>query len=109
MNIEAFKELINIYSDFTLEELEEFWIEDGKTTMRELTGFSSFRCMLCTAANNNCIFCLYKINDVKSKYVPCVEETYNLIASAKTPKELYDAIQKRIEFMKSIIEMYERN
>lgn len=106
MNVEAFKELITIYSDFTLAELEEFWIKDGRTTMHELTGFGSFRCMLCTAADRNCENCLYSI---KSENIPCVEETYDLIKYAKTPKELYDALQKRIEFMKSIIEMYERS
>ena len=41
MNVEAFKELIDIYSDFTVEELTEFWLENGQQTMRELTGFSA--------------------------------------------------------------------
>lgn len=110
MNIEAFKELINIYSDFTLEELEEFWIEDGKTTMHELTGFSSFRCILCKAADRNCENCLYSITrpyEYKG-HISCLGETYDGIEYAKTPQELYDAIQKRIEFMKSILEMYEQ-
>lgn len=109
MNIEAFKELIDIYSDFTIEELTEFWILDGKWTMRELTGFSSNDCRLCKAANEKCGNCLYSIDypNKCKEYVPCVEETYNLIEYAKTPQELYDALQKRIEFMKEVLKSYE--
>ena len=111
MNVEAFKELINIYSDFTLAELTEFWIESGKYTMRELTGFSTNDCLLCKAANRKCHNCLYSIDypNKCKELIPCLGETYDDIEYAKTPKELYDALQKRIEFMKSIIEMYERN
>ena len=106
MNVEAFKELIDIYSDFTVEELTEFWIESGKYTMRELTGFSIFGCTLCESANRNCENCLYSINK-QSEYVPCVEETYDLIEFASTPQELYNALQKRIEFMKEVLKYYE--
>ena len=109
MNVDAFKELINIYSDFTVEELTEFWIENGQQTMRELTGFSTNDCRLCKAANGKCHNCLYSI-DYPNKYrefIPCLGETYDDIEYAKTPEELYDALQKRIEFMKEILKYYE--
>jgi hypothetical protein len=107
MNVEAFKELIDIYSDFTVEELTEFWMGNGQQTMRELTGFSSC-CKLCVAANNRCENCLYYSRfDPNSEYVPCVEETYDLIEFASTPEELYNALQKRIEFMKEVLKSYE--
>lgn len=111
MNVEAFKELIDIYSDLTVEELTEFWINDGKFTMRELTGFSSNACRLCKAADQKCGNCLYSINypNKYKQYVPCVEETYNLIEYAETPEELYNALQKRIEFMKEVLTHYKEN
>jgi LPS O-antigen subunit length determinant protein (WzzB/FepE family) len=108
MNVEAFKELIDIYSDFTVEELAEFWIENGGYTMRELTGFSTSGCRLCKAANKKCCNCLYSINKKQSEHVPCIEGTYDLIEYAKTPEELYDALQKRIEFMKEVLKSYEK-
>ena len=108
MNVEAFKELINIYSDFTVEELTEFWIENGHQTMRELTGFSSVHsCMLCKAADSECVNCLYKFRFPNGEMFPCLEETYDFIEDAKTPEELYDALQKRIEFMKETLKYYE--
>lgn len=108
MNVEAFKELIDIYSDFTVAELTEFWIENGQQTMRELTGFSSVHnCMLCKAAYGKCENCLYKFKEPNGEMFPCVEETYDLIEDAKTPKELYDALQKRIEFMKEVLNYYD--
>lgn len=108
MNVEAFKELINIYSDFTVEELTEFWIENGQQTMRELTGFSSVHnCMLCKAADGGCVNCLYKFRFPNGEMFPCVEETYDLIEDARTPEELYDALQMRIEFMKETLKYYE--
>mgnify|MGYP003295476973 CR=1 FL=1 len=108
MNVEAFKELINIYSDFTVEELTEFWIENGQQTMRELTGFSSVHsCMLCKAADSKCANCLYKFRESNGEMFPCLEKTYDLIEYAKTPEELYDALQKRIEFMKEVLKYYE--
>lgn len=108
MNVEAFKELINIYSDFTVEELTEFWIENGQQTMRELTGFSSVHsCMLCKAADGKCVNCLYKFKEPDGEMLPCIEETYDFIEYAKTPEELYDALQKRIEFMKEVLKYYE--
>lgn len=110
MNVEAFKELIDIYSDFTVAELTEFWLDDGKTTMCELTGFSTSGCRLCKAANGKCGNCLYSIDypNKCKEYIPCVEETYDLIEYAKTPEELYDALQKRIEFMKEVLKYYEK-
>ena len=108
MNVEAFKELINIYSDFTVEELTEFWIDDGKTTMRELTGFSSNNCTLCIAANHRCENCVYYGCATKNgKYVACVDNTYEAIEYSQTPEELYSALQKRIEYMKQLLKLYE--
>lgn len=108
MNVEAFKELIDVYSDFTVEELTEFWIENGQQTMRELTGFSAVHsCRLCKAANSECVNCLYKFRFPDGEMFPCLEKTYDLIEYAKTPEELYDALQKRIEFMKETLKYYE--
>lgn len=110
MNVEAFKELIDIYSDFTVAELTEFWLGDGKTTMCELTGFSSVHnCMLCKAAYGKCENCLYKFKEPNGEMFPCVEETYDLIEYAETPEELYDALQKRIGFMKEVLTYYKEN
>lgn len=109
MNTEAFKELIDIYSDFTVEELTEFWMGNGQQTMRELTGFSSVHsCILCKAAEGKCVNCLYKFREPNGEMFPCIEETYDLIEYAETPEELYDALQKRIEFMKEVLKYYER-
>ena len=108
MNVEAFKELINIYSDFTVEELTEFWMGNGQRTMYKLTGFSAVHsCILCKAANSKCVNCLYKFRFSDGKVFPCLEKTYDLISYAKTPKELYDALQKRIEFIKETLKYYE--
>lgn len=109
MNVEAFKELIDIYSDFTVAELTEFWIENGQQTMRELTGFSTNECPLCKAANRKCCNCLYSIDypNKCKELIPCLGETYDDIEYAKTPEELYNALQKRIEFMKEVLKSYE--
>lgn len=110
MNVEAFKDLIDIYSDFTVEELTEFWIENGQQTMRELTGFSSVHnCTLCKAAEGRCANCLYRFMLPHGEMFPCVEETYDLIEDASTPEELYNALQKRIEFMKEVLTYYKEN
>ena len=120
-NIKEFKELIGQYENLTLSEIEEEWIDDGRSTMYELTGFGGcYSCSLCRAVGNKacgsdwytdpngqCKNCVYIKRGTDFAYPPCVEETYEDIDNAKSPQELYDAIQARIEFMKEILKSYE--
>lgn len=120
-NIKEFKELIEQYENLTLSEIEEEWIEDGQSTMYELTGFGGcYSCSLCKAVGNKacgpswnknpdcrCHNCVYILRGTDFEFPPCVDETYENINYAESPQELYDAIQARIEFMKEILKSYE--
>lgn len=114
MNTDAFEDLIDIYSDFTALELEEFWQGDGRTTMLELTGFSSpSRCTLCKAASKlgyeKCNHCLYTFYRERVDKYACLGQTYDEISDSETPEELYKALQKRIKFMKEVLTYYKEN
>lgn len=124
MNTEAFKNLIEKYESIDLVDIEEEWDEeyfnDGHSVMRELTGFGGCcSCSLCQAVGTtrgglewkttcNCQNCMYYLVNPNGEYPPCVDDTYEAIDNAETPKELCDAIQDRIKYMKEVLEIYNR-
>lgn len=127
-NIKEFKELIEKYSSITLERIEEVWNEYDESyvhsgeVMHSLTGFGGvFSCSLCKAVGNKacgsswnkdpdckCYNCVYITRGTEFEYPPCIDETYEALDYAKSPQELYDAIQARIEFMKETLKYYEK-
>jgi hypothetical protein len=126
-NIKEFKELIEKYSSITLEKIEEVWNEYDESyvhsgeIMHSLTGFGGvYSCSLCKAIGNKacgpnwnedpnckCCNCVYIKRGTEFEYPPCIDETYEMLDYAESPQELYDALQKRIEFMKEVLKYYE--
>lgn len=126
-NVKEFIELIEKYSSITLERIEEVWNEydasyvNSGEVMRNLTGFGGcYSCSLCKAVGNEvggngwnknpncrCHNCVYIARGTNFEYPPCVDETYENIEYAKSPQELHEVIQARIEFMKEVLKSYE--
>lgn len=134
-NINAARQLLEKYKSITLEMITEVWekIKDpeldsfianyGGSVLKELTGFGSLtKCLLCTEAKqldqqteyaqNNpiyCNHCIYVNYTQKSNGYSCVEDTYRNLLHAKTPQEIYSALQLRIEFLQKAIQDYEKD
>lgn len=115
-NIKEAKELLIKYKSLTLEQITECFdkLKDtyntitGYLVMRELTGFGTcYTCSLCKVINSNCDICIYSIYSVKEEY-SCVNESYYLIAKAKTPDRIFYGVQKRIEFLENTIKLCEK-
>lgn len=118
-NYSAFKELIQIYSEITIERIiEEFSsMPTGMDVMYNITGFANCHtCILCTYFTNNnlykcnklviCDNCLYTIITKQKCYC---HDTYGDMQHAKNAESLYKAIKNRIVYMKKIINEYEKN
>lgn len=134
-NINAARQLLERYESITLEMITEIWekIKDpevdpffsnyGGSVLKELTGFGSLtKCLLCAEARqlaqqteyakNNpayCFHCIYVNNKQKLDSYLCVEDTYRNLLRAKTPQEIYSALQLRIEFLQQAIQDYEKD
>jgi hypothetical protein len=110
-NIEAAKELLEMYKSITLEELENrFKAEpylDGKRILLKMTNFSSVYCIICVAANRICSNCLYSFRKENEWHIPCMDIIYKEMERATSAEELFNAIQKRISYLTHVIEWYE--
>jgi len=116
-NLKEFKELILLYESVTLEQLQEETITavtSNKTILEDITGFGSLSsCKLCTAVKAisinkvHCNKCMWKIktNNVCTDNVNA--DTYYAIAKAETLEDLLDAIQKRADYMRNVIDWFE--
>lgn len=125
MNINAAEKLLSKYKEITLEQLEErFKLLNtelrrechGWNVMESFTGFGSCStCILCLEAkklshsNSNgckdcCDYCVYKLNDIPYPY--CIDKLYDKIVDSSNAKELYEALQERINYLEQIINLY---
>ena len=126
MNINAAEKLLSKYKEITLEQLEERFESlnaklcrecSGGNVMESFTGFGSCStCMLCIEAKkllpnysnhykDFCEYCVYTLsNDVCYPY--CLDELYNKIVYSSNAKELYEALQERINYLEQTIKLY---
>lgn len=125
MNINAAERLLSKYKEITLEQLEERFESlkiklcrecDGETVIESFTGFGSCStCILCLEAkklshtNSNyfedfCGHCVYKLNSTHYPY--CIDDLYNKISFSYNAKELYEALQERINYLEQTIKLY---
>lgn len=124
MNINAAKNLLEKYQSITLDELTMVWLKleldsecgiQGSDVLEEITGFGSTgTCMLCKEAQTLkvdgeffCNHCIYSIHGYPSIDMFCLDSTYDAIAEAKNEKQLFEAIQNRIKYLKETIDFYE--
>lgn len=124
MNINAARELLEKYQSITLDELTMIWLKleldseyeiQGSDVLAEITGFGcTGTCILCQEARSlkvdgefYCNHCIYSIHGYPSIDLFCLDNTYNDIASARNEKQLFEAIQNRIKYLKETIDFYE--
>ena len=123
MNINAARKLLEKYQSITLDELTVIWLKleldneeiKGKDVLAEITGFGCMdTCMLCKEAKtftndieSYCNHCIYSIHGSPSMDMFCLDNTYHAIADARNEKQLFNAIQNRIKYLKEIIDSYE--
>lgn len=109
-NLKAAKELLEKYKSITLEQLEKEYKKYtfilGKQVMHNITDFGTIYCIICESASHNCSNCIYSFRDEKSA-LQCMDIIYREISYAKSAEELYNAIQKRINYLTHVIEWYE--
>lgn len=125
MNINAAEILLSKYKEITLEQLEERFELlkvkldrecNGETVLESFTGFGSCStCILCieakklsnTSSNyceDFCNYCVYKLNNAYYPY--CLDDLYNKISFSFNAKELYKALQERINYLEQTIKLY---
>lgn len=112
-NLREAKELLEKYKSITLEQLEEAFEENpysvGVEIINEITGFGRLTtCMLCLAVEGLCRNCIYSFR-YSEGIIPCVDITYSAIYHATNAKNLFAAIQKRINYLTHVIEYYENS
>lgn len=123
MNINAARKLLEKYQSITLDELTMVWLKleldneeiKGEDVLAEITGFGcTGTCTLCQEAKSlkvdeesYCNHCIYSIHGSPSGDLFCLNNTYNAIVDAKNEKQLFEAIQNRIKYLKETIDSYE--
>ena len=123
MNINAARKLLEKYQSITLDELTVIWLKleldnkeiKGEDVLAEITGFGCMStCMLCKEAKTltndieyYCNHCIYSIHGSHSMDMFCLDNTYHAIADARNEKQLFNAIQNRIKYLKEVIASYE--
>lgn len=123
MNINAARKLLEKYQSITLDELTMVWLKleldneeiKGEDVLAEITGFGcTGTCILCKEAKtltndieSYCNHCIYSIHGSPSMDMFCLDNTYHAIADARNEKQLFNAIQNRIKYLKEIIDSYE--
>ena len=109
-NIEAAKELLEMYKSITLENLKQkykiFPGYNGKRIMQTFTDFGTVFCIICKSANNVCSNCIYSFRK-ENPALQCIDIIYREMSNATSAEELFNAIQKRISYLTHIIEWYE--
>lgn len=112
--IKAAEKLIDKYQSITLEQLKSLWeseseqhlecIINGGWVLSLITNFGSCACLLCEAANQNCLLCIHKYRpNWDNCGNPCIDGLYCNMSEARTPEELYGYIQNRIEYLNYLI------
>ena len=116
-------DLIKEYKTITLEQLEGCFDENhtcGSDVMEVITGFGSVRtCSICEDAREKarnkgvavdgcdyaCEHCIYRqlFPDPGSGELYCLDDTYHDISDARSPEELYTALQNRIALLEDVI------
>ena len=126
VNILSAKALLALYQEITLEQLQKREQQvrkqglkpDGILMLKPLTGFGWITtCNLCreakTIAQNwedSKVFCKHCIyNDSWFDNFYCIDITYQAICHANNANEVYEALQKRIDYLAKIINEYENN
>lgn len=124
MNINAARKLLEKYQSITLDELTMVWLKleldseceiQGSDVLAEITGFGcTGTCTLCQEAKSLkvdgeffCNHCIYSVHGYPSIDMLCVDHTYEAIVDAENEKQLFDAIQNRIKYLKETIDFYE--
>lgn len=108
--VETAKKLVQAYKNITLEQLEKEWKGYGEETLLNITGFGSIeKCPLCSNAKGNCDKCIHKYRKdvhwfIEAEDFYCMDENYRDMSDAETPKDLYNAIQRRIAYFEEIFE-----
>lgn len=115
-NLEAAKELVELYRSITIEQLEEMYNklyeEDDEVffenILHEITGFGSVSsCYLCKPIGGRCPDCIHG-QGVCTVASPCAfDETYENIIDAQSIEDLYDAIQDRADYLENLIKQTE--
>lgn len=126
VNILSAKALLALYQEITLEQVQEREQHvrkqglkpDGVLILESLTGFGcTTTCTLCreakTIAQNweeSKVFCKHCIyNDGWFDDFYCIDITYQAICHATTAKEVYEALQQRIDYLAKVINEYENH
>lgn len=108
--VETAKRLVQAYKSITLEQLEKEWDDYGEETLSKITGFGSTKdCPICSKAEVHCSRCIHKYRTDVNLFIEtgdcyCMDENYREMSDAETPKDLYDAIQRRIAYFEEIFE-----
>lgn len=125
MNINAARKLLEKYQSLTLDELTKVWIKldselgneceiQGSDVLSEITGFGcTSTCMLCkeaqtlkVAEESYCSHCVYS-TQYPGVDMFCLDHTYDAMVYAENKKQLFNAIQNRIKYLKETIDFCE--
>ena len=108
--IETAKRLVQAYKNITLEQLEKEWEGYGEETLYKITGFGSIKeCPICSKAEACCDKCIHMYRKDVNQFIDagnfyCIDGCYYDMSDAETPKDLYEAIQRRIAYFEEIFE-----
>lgn len=116
-NLKEARELLEKYQSITLDNIERIYLEgqednctiDGHDVLNRLVGFGEEEtCVLCKAVQGNCDICIYKFREPEGFCTPpCVDLIYREICDSLNPKDTFNALQKRISYLKHVIQYYE--
>ena len=110
-NIEAAKELLERYKSITLEQLKDIYKKhpdwEGQRVMKSITGFGTIHCPICAGVSKGCEECIYSFRIVNNWDIPCMGIIYREMEESTSAEELYNALQKRINYLTHVIEYYE--
>ena len=109
-NLKEAKELLEKYKSITLEQLEQrykkFPNSKGKFIMQTFTNFGTVGCILCESVNGVCSNCIYSFRNERHN-LQCMDIIYKEMEKATSAEELFNATQKRINYLTHIIKWYE--
>lgn len=118
-NIEAAKELVELYRNITIEQLKEVYEELCESRediffediLHDITGFGSIAsCHLCQPIEGHCSQCIHGEGLATTGASPCTyHETYENIEESGSIHELYNAIQDRADYIESLIKKLEND
>lgn len=117
-NLEAAKELVELYRNITIERLEKVYQElcdkeeiHYEDVLHSITGFGSISsCHLCKPIGGYCPNCIHGQWEDCTANCPCIDnETYENIADAESIEDLYHAIQDRADYLENLIKQIEND